>query len=97
MQEFLRQYRRLVRIGSGPWFAARAYASQSPLGRWEAWLAFFPIAGGPIVTSGPATFADTLEAVDRWTMQLSLPDLHRLLEAALTRPDASRHPRRASG
>lgn len=83
MLEFLRQYRRLVTVNGGAEYAARAYASQSPLGTWEAWFAFFPVNGGPIVTSGPAALAETLEAVDHWTTRISSFDLRRALERAL--------------
>lgn len=84
MLEFLRQYRRLVTVNGGAEYTARAYASPSPRGTWEAWFAFFPVNGGPIVTSGPAAPAETLEAVDHWTRRISSFDLRRALDRALT-------------
>ncbi len=91
MLEFLKQYRRLVTTGGGPAYAARAYAAQSPTGAWEAWFAFFPVNGGRIVTSGPETFAETLDALDLWTKRISSLDLHSALERALDRTNTRRH------
>jgi len=65
----------------GRWYRPRAYGNLQPDGMWGGWLVFFPLAGGPAISSGRETTQSTFDALGIWASGLG--DVY--LEGAVAR------------
>src|SRR5688500_13373695 len=62
-------------------YLARVYVGTIGGGRWGAWIAFFPIGGGPVISTDRETTQSSMAALSTWVGGLT----HTYLEGALQR------------
>jgi hypothetical protein len=81
----------LLRTASGEEYVARVYADRQPDGRlWEAWFVFFPISGGPPLSTDRETTQSTFEDAQYWATGITPAYLEGALTRALERLPAAR-------
>ena len=77
-----------VRSGSTT-YLARVYGGATDGGAWGGWIVFFPIGGGPVISTDRETTQASMPALSTWAGTLTHADLQLALERALAlRPDA---------
>jgi hypothetical protein len=92
--EYVHQYRTQIVRSDGTRYVARVYTDREPAGNvWEAWLVFFPVAGGAPVASDRETTQSKREDVDYWASGIEPIYLEGALARALAPLDGglSRH------
>jgi hypothetical protein len=87
----VQQYTPILKGPHGERYVARAYMARQPGGLWEAWLAFFSLRTGAVLTTDRETTQSTREHVLHWATGLGQTYLQGALERALDRrPDVQR-------
>ena len=70
-------------------YLARVYVGTIGGGRWGAWIVFFPIGGGPVISTDRETTQSSMAALSTWAGGLTHTYLEGALQRALElRPDA---------
>ena len=70
-------------------YLARVYAGAIGGGRWAAWIVFFPIGGGPVISTDRETTQSSMAALSTWAGGLTHTYVEGALQRALAlRPDA---------
>ncbi len=70
-------------------YLARVYAGTIAGGRWGGWLMFFPVEGGPVISTDRETTQSSMAALSTWAAGLTHPYFEGALERALAlRPNA---------
>jgi ATP-dependent Clp protease ATP-binding subunit ClpX len=70
-------------LAAGRRYVTSAYADRQSGGRWEAWLVFFPLQGGPALAGDRETTQRTLGDVGRWADGVSSVYLEGALRRVL--------------
>jgi hypothetical protein len=93
---FLQQYSLTIIDPDGRRYVARVYAACRPDDLWDGWFVFFPLDGGPPLTTDRETTQSSLAAVRYWAGGISTVYLEGALERARRRlPEAILARRRA--
>src|SRR5690242_10477098 len=92
MAEILAALPDVLAADNGQTYTAQAVGAETPLGQWEAWIEFIPLAGGPAATSPRETTQPNRVAAVYWATGLTTVYLEGALARAL-----GRHNGRAGG
>ena len=70
-------------------YLARVYAGTIGSSRWGGWIVFFPVGGGPVISTDRETTQSTMAALSTWAAGLTDTYLEGALQRALAlQPDA---------
>lgn len=88
MLALTRRFNEPVSSGSAS-YLARAYAGTIEGGRWGGWLVFFPVGGGPVISTDRETTQPSIAALSTWAAGITPVYLEGALQRALqVNPDA---------
>jgi hypothetical protein len=83
--QLAQRYDFVLRGPNGERYVAQAYMAKQPGGLWEAWLAFFSLRTGAVLTTDRETTQSTRQHVLYWATGLGRTYLQGALERALDR------------
>jgi hypothetical protein len=87
--QLVQTYAPIVRTGTRERYVAHAYTARQPGGLWEAWLVFFSLKTGSVLSTDRETTQSTREHVLYWATGLGPTYLQGALQRALDRrPEA---------
>ena len=65
-------------------YRARVYTDVEPDGMWAAWIVFFPVGGGRVISTDRETTQSSVDAIRYWASGLTHTYLHGALDRALS-------------
>src|SRR4029450_5037785 len=67
----------------GQWYRPRVYGDRDASGTWDAWVVFFPIASGRVISTTRETTQTSYGALQRWALTLDQVYLEGALDRAV--------------